>query len=146
MRRLEEALALARGHGVGWIVPSILNGMGTIIAERGDHARAAEAFREGLALGRSRGNSGDVVDAMEGLARLGAAGEAKAARLFGAAARLRDEIGAPLTPTERAYLDPVMSALEEALGAEEFAAAWAAGRALSPEQAIAEALELAGEP
>ncbi|HEU5432579.1 MAG TPA: tetratricopeptide repeat protein, partial [Thermomicrobiales bacterium] len=137
--RLEEALTLARSHEVGWLAPSILNGLGTTVADLGDQARAAAFFREGLELGRVRGNPGDVVDALEGLARVDAAGgqAAGAARRFGAAASLRDEIGMPHVPSERAYLEPVWIALRGALGNESFAAAWADGRALTPEQAAA---------
>jgi predicted ATPase/class 3 adenylate cyclase len=143
--RLEEALGLARNHRVHWLVPSILNGLGTTTVEVGDRTKAAALFREGLALGRARGNPGDVIDALEGLARVDAVGgqAVGAARLFGAAARLRDEIGMPHVPTERAELEPVWKDLRSDLGAEAFAAAWAAGQALTPEQVAVPALALA---
>jgi hypothetical protein len=44
-------------------------------------------------------------------------------------------------PADRRRYDRNVSAVHVALGAETFAAAWAAGRALSLEQAIAEATD-----
>jgi hypothetical protein len=76
---------------------------------------------------------------LEGFAHVaGAEGDAeRAARLFGAAEALREALGAPLPPVERAHYDRSVAATRAALGEEAFAAAWAEGRALSLEQAIA---------
>jgi hypothetical protein len=65
----------------------------------------------------------------------------RAARLFGATDVLRAALGLPVRPADRRRYDRDVSAVRAALGAETFAAAWAAGRALSLEQAIAEATE-----
>jgi predicted ATPase/DNA-binding CsgD family transcriptional regulator len=144
----EEALALAREHDVSWLVPNILIGLGFTTTDLGDHARAAELLKEGLGLGRVRGNLGDIIEALEGLARLTAAsGEmVQATRLFGAAATLREEIATPYMPTERVWIDPIQTELRAALGAEGFAATWAAGASLSQEDAIEEALAVRAEP
>jgi hypothetical protein len=64
----------------------------------------------------------------------------RAARLLGAADALRDAIGAPLPPVYRAAHEHDMATARTALGDAAFAAAWAAGRALALEQAVAEAL------
>jgi DNA-binding CsgD family transcriptional regulator len=140
----EEALALARAHEVSWLVPNILLGLGFSTADLGDHARAAAFFREGLGLGCLRGNLGDVIEALEGLARLSAVtGQPKqATRLFAAAAALREEIATPYVPTERAWIEPILTELRAALGGEGFAAAWADGHAMSRDEAIAEALAI----
>ena len=136
--RFEAALALAREHGVAWLVPINLVGLGVAAMDLGDYPRAAACLREGLELGRAGENLGDVIDAIEGLARLGAAlGQgAPATRLFGATAAIRDEIGRPLSPAESGHVAPVLDALQDGLGAEGFAAAWAAGRTLSQDEAI----------
>jgi predicted ATPase len=68
----------------------------------------------------------------------------RAARLGGAAAALREALGIPLSPLQphlRADHELAMQALRAALGEEVFAAAWAAGRALPLEEAVAQALE-----
>jgi hypothetical protein len=84
-----------------------------------------------------------VLQALEGVAGVaGAQGQpARAARLFGATDALRAALGLPVRPADRRHYDRDVSAVRAALGAETFAAAWAAGRALSLEQAIAEATE-----
>jgi tetratricopeptide (TPR) repeat protein len=143
-----EALDLAREHDVSWIVPTILVGFGATIADLGDYERAAMLLHEGLDLGRARGNAADVIDALEGLARVSAlTGQLNlGARLYGAAAKLREEIAMPLSPTETAYAEPVLNTLREALGEDGLAAAWTDGRSLSQAEAIAAALAVHAEP
>ena len=62
----------------------------------------------------------------------------RAARLLGASAALREEIGTPLPPIVRTDHDHASNAAREALGEEAFEAAWAAGHAMSLEEAISE--------
>src|SRR5262245_15581222 len=62
----------------------------------------------------------------------------------GAAAALREAIGVPLRPTDRAVHDRGLAAARAGLGEAAFAIAWAAGRAMPLEQAVADALEEAG--
>jgi non-specific serine/threonine protein kinase len=146
--QLEEALALAREHDVTWLVAGIVIWLGIASSDLNDQARAAACLHEGLNLALARGDLRDVVDGLEGVARLGAAiGQPEqAARLVGAAATLRVEIGSPLSPAEHADFAPVLDALRLALGMEPFTEAVAAGQALSREAAIAEALAVEPEP
>jgi hypothetical protein len=65
----------------------------------------------------------------------------RAARLLGASAALRDDMGAPLAPTSRADHDHAANAARAALGEDAFAAAWAVGHAMSLEEAITDALD-----
>jgi hypothetical protein len=67
-----------------------------------------------------------------------------AARLLSAADAWREEVGLPRPPAEVGRFDREVSAVRDALGEEAFVAVWAAGRLLSPMQAIAQALENAG--
>ena len=68
-------------------------------------------------------------------------GPASAARIWGAAARLREEIGAPLPATEQARYDRQVAAARSALGDDAaFEAAWRSGRTMSLEQAVQHAL------
>jgi DNA-binding NarL/FixJ family response regulator len=64
---------------------------------------------------------------------------AQAARLLGAAGALRERLGAP--PPNPAGLARTRATVAAALPGPAFAAAWAAGRVLSPEQAAAGALD-----
>ena len=69
----------------------------------------------------------------------------RAARLFGAAAALRAAHGIVLRPCDHALHERTLAAARGLLGGEAFAAAWAAGQALSQDGAIAEALAVSGE-
>jgi len=87
-----------------------------------------------------------VAEALEASAQLFAAerkGE-QAARLWGAAEALREAIGAPWSPIEPEEEKREVTESRQAFGAEAFAAAWAAGRAMTAEQAITYALEESG--
>jgi DNA-binding NarL/FixJ family response regulator len=64
----------------------------------------------------------------------------RAARLYGAAEALREAIGIPLPPYHRPEYEREVAVTREALGEDRFAAAYAAGRALSIDEAVAEAL------
>jgi DNA-binding CsgD family transcriptional regulator len=144
---LEEVLALAREHHQDWLLPSILGGLALTAADLGDVSRASALFHEVLALAVAKGDLGSLIDGIEGLARVAAvAGQAhQSARLFGAGEALREKLTFPLSPTEIAYAEPVHERLRASLGADGFAAAWAAGQALSQEEALAEALALQAE-
>ncbi len=61
-----------------------------------------------------------------------------------AAATQWEALGVSLQPSARATLDQNIAAARAALGEEVFAAAWDAGRALSVEAAVAEALGESG--
>jgi len=60
----------------------------------------------------------------------------RAARLLGAAARLRETIGAPVHPVDRADHDRAVEVSRSALGAADFDRAWASGQAMSLEDVI----------
>jgi predicted ATPase/DNA-binding CsgD family transcriptional regulator len=146
--RYEEALTLAREHRVDWVVPAILLGLGMTTLDLRDYQRAAAFLQESLELGSARGNTVDVINTMEGLVKLASATGhmQRAARLFGAADRLREEIAMPLLPFEIAAFEPALQTLRNALGAESFAAARASGHALSRQEAIEEALSVRSDP
>jgi hypothetical protein len=66
--------------------------------------------------------------------------EERAARLFGAAEIQREAINETLTPADQAEYNSYVAAVRAQLDEPTFAAAWAAGRALPFEQAVAEGL------
>jgi hypothetical protein len=111
---------------------------------QGDYAAARSLHEEGLAIFRELGDKGGIAQSLESLAGLAAVwgrGLERAARLWGAAAALREAIGAPLPPSEREKYEREVGAARAALGEEAFASAWAEGEAMTLEQAIAYALE-----
>jgi hypothetical protein len=66
--------------------------------------------------------------------------------LAGAAAALRQRLGAPLTPAEQARLEKAQEFARRSLGNALGLAAWMEGWAMPIEQAIEEALNGAAEP
>jgi DNA-binding CsgD family transcriptional regulator len=146
--RYEESLTLAREHRVDWLIPATLLGLGLISLDRHDYPRAAALLHESLTVGAARGNTVDVIDTIEGLVQLAAAlgRMEQAARLFGAAGSLREAIAMPLMPFELARLEPVLQAMQDALGPDGVATAVATGQALSQDEAITEALAVRTEP
>ena len=80
-----------------------------------------------------------VAFGLEGLARVVAVqGELSwAARLWGAAETVRETIGAPIAPRERPAYESRVTAARAQHGEKTFATAWAEGRLMTPEQALA---------
>ena len=143
---LEESIALCRKAVHAWGIAYALMVLGDIALEQQDQDRAAGAYMEGLTLHQSVGSKWGVALCLDGLAKVAAAQEreARAAWLFAAAEGLRDAIGAPLSPSDRPAYEAALSAVRSAIGDEAFAAAWTAGQTLTPEQAVAAALEDSG--
>jgi predicted ATPase/class 3 adenylate cyclase len=117
-------------------------GLGRLAQKQGDAERAAALYREGLARYREKRRKPELAKGMEALGSLAVAqGQPeRAARLFGAADALREAAGAPMPPVERGDYQREVAAVLAALGKDTFATAWAAGRAMTLEQAIASAL------
>jgi hypothetical protein len=69
----------------------------------------------------------------------------RAARLWGAAERLRAALGCRPPPAARATYERALATACAQLGEAAFATAWEGGRALPVEQAIAEAVDDAAE-
>jgi hypothetical protein len=115
---------------------------------QGQLGRASACYRESFTT-RRRPTSYSYSDPetpyiIEGLAATAAAEGCaeRAARLFGAAEIWRALSGFPLPPTHRTIYDRDVAAALAQLGDDAFAGAWAAGRALTLDQAIAEALAI----
>ena len=82
---------------------------------------------EGLELFRALGHKLGIVNAIEELGAVSAArGDGvQATMLFSTAHALREEMGAPLPPADRADHDSVVAACRAQLGETAFAEAWA---------------------
>jgi tetratricopeptide (TPR) repeat protein len=139
----EEALALQRALGDRRGIAGSLLSLGLVASMQGEYAGAATLIEEGLLLGRDIGARDLAADSLESLGWVAAArGQPqRAARLGGAAGALREALGAPLWPEQRAGHDRAVRAMRAALGEDAFTGAWAEGQALTLEQAIALALE-----
>ena len=108
----------------------------------GDLTTAEALCREGLEQSARMGQRKAVAECLEASGAVCVAREqtGRAARLFAAAEALRDEMGVPIPPYERADYDHNLAAIRKALGKRAFARAWADGRATTWEDAVQEAL------
>jgi tetratricopeptide (TPR) repeat protein len=121
----------------------VLLDMGQAALAQGDLAQAAEFLVESLVLSREVGNLRDCAYCLEGLSMVAGVQERpeRAARLFGAAEILRESLGIPLPPVNRPRYERDVAAVCAQIDEVTFAAAWAAGRAMTLEQAIAGAVD-----
>ena len=139
----EQALAHFRRLNYRWGVAWVLGSLGYALLAQGEYERAAACLAEGIALGHELGTRGLPAEALEAMVWLAAAtGQpARGARLGGAAEALRAALSMALHPVLLAGHERAVLLMRAALGEEAFAAAWAEGRALPLEEAIALALE-----
>jgi hypothetical protein len=116
-----------------------LSNLAGVAERRGDYDRAAALSEESLRLNRTIGAEEQAVEGLQTFVLVTAArGQPRrAAQLAGAAEALREILDVPLRPHQQAAHDQAVQALRASLGEAEFAAAWAEGRELSLEQAIA---------
>ena len=136
-----ETLAIQRKLGHKLAMAHTLHNLGHVAHKESDDARAAACFAESLALFRELGNKLGVAFCLAGMAGVvGAHGQPEqAARLFGAAEALLVAIGDGLDPIDRVEYEHNVAAVRAQLDEGTFASAWAEGRTMSLEQAIAEA-------
>jgi predicted ATPase/DNA-binding XRE family transcriptional regulator len=139
---LEAGLDRARQDGHRYLAISDLHYLSRLAFEQGDYARSAALRREDLAAQREL--APDVAHGtarfLEGVALLAVVQDqlVAAARLFGAAAALHEDV----EDVERVELTPLASWIataRERLGTEAFTREWAAGRTLPLDTALDEA-------
>jgi predicted ATPase/DNA-binding SARP family transcriptional activator len=143
LSQLEESLTQFRDLDYTMGVGNTLTAMARVAHVQGDDSTAAQYFAKSLALLSETPFSESYLAALEGLAGVSAArGQPeRAARLFGTAETQRESRGMPLPPAYHAAYEHDVAAARAELNEATFAAAWAAGRAMTLEQAIAYALE-----
>ena len=140
----EEGWSLAREAGHAWTVSLTIGTLANLATEQGDLDRALRLYEETLALSRELGDQRGVAGTLGGLAGIVLAhGDVeRAARLLGAARALGDSISVAHL-AHHIYYKRLLASVRTRLDDATFAAAWEAGRALPPEDAIAEALAAA---
>jgi non-specific serine/threonine protein kinase len=124
-----------------------LGSLGFVLLGQGEYGEAKALLAESLSLRRELGDQVGMVQCLAGLAGIAnSVGQPeRAARLFGAAEALRAASGARLSPADRVDYDHNLAAARGQLGESAFAAAWDEGRAMTLEEAIAEAERIALE-
>lgn len=150
---LEESVALCREmrHQDG--LAQSLCALGRVEARQGNSAAACALNEESLAICSVLGDQEGVATCLEGLAdavaaqgSVGTSIRGKeawgasafwAALLWGAAEALRETIGMAIPPVWRAGHERSAAAVRTHLGEKAFAATWAEGRTMTPEQTLA---------
>jgi predicted ATPase/DNA-binding CsgD family transcriptional regulator len=139
----KESLALFREMGDAWGVTTVLVSLASAALLGGSGGRAAELFRESLGMRHDLGDRAGIAESLEGLAGVAAhAGDLeRAARRLGAAAAIRESIGAGSEPSRTGAADTrTVEMVRRRLGKQAFAAAFDNGRRLGCDGAVAEAL------
>ncbi len=137
----EEVLEINRGRSDLYFIALALSNLGATRLELGDVERARDLLRDGLSAARE---IGQVDLFIRGLAALGAVyareDPARGARLLGRADALREETASGDDDLERRVRDATKAELRGRLGEAAYAEAYAEGRALALEEALALAL------
>ncbi len=141
----EESLTFARHTGADHAEGSALACLAHVARRRSDLARAEVLGREELLIWRRLSTPLHIAGGLEGLAcTVAAAGKGaraeRVARLLGAAAALRERVDLSPSLHDRVNTERAAAEARLNLGVAGWAAAFAAGQALTLEEAIAEAL------
>lgn len=141
-QRLAEALELRRRHGDDRRLVEPLIDHAWLMLARQHGEEATRGFLDCLALARHVGDPFNVGEALAGLSTQAALEGrwADAARLAGASAALHEQIGAPPWESVAGINGRALRSAREALGSQQYAATFAEGRGLSPEDAVARLL------
>ncbi len=140
----EQGLAIFCELADRWGIAATLADLGNLAREQADYSTARSLYRDSIRIFQE-------LDHKRGIARLlecfacSAASQLDAERclrLAGAAAALRQNIGAPLTPAEQTRLEATLAPARQALSPAAANAAWSAGLALPMEKAVEEVLAL----
>lgn len=137
-----ESLSIARALGHKPSIAFTLVNVGEIAHNRAEYSAALIYYREGLGLFVEFGDRLSMTAVLESYAYVlvDQQDAVRAAQLLASAEAARESLNAPIPPRERGRYDHYVAAARAQIPADQFAAAWHAGRLLSIEQAIAEIL------
>ena len=141
-RLLEDSLEQRRALGDQRGVADTLRGLADLWREEGNCAATAASLAESLRMYSVLGDKANVERTLEEMAFLAAElGQTeRAARLWGAAERLWEELDLSRSPNAQEEHEKSVSAARATLGEEVFTSAWEDGRAMTLEQGITYAL------
>jgi non-specific serine/threonine protein kinase len=142
-----ESLEITRQTGQADGLGMSLFHLGDVAVDQGDLAAAHTWFADSLRIYRRTGSTRRQATVLDGVAGLAAASGAasRALRLAGAVAAFREATGLRNMPPLQARLERRLVPARAALSREAQAAAWAAGAAMSLDDAIADVLDAADD-
>ena len=138
-----RALSVFRESGDRWGSARSLADLGYIDCKQGDFTAARDEYREALEIFANLGHRRGIARVLEGSACLALEQKLpqRALKLAGAAARIRDLMGAPLMPADKEELNRSLRPAWELVPESEAAHAWREGSAMSVERAVEFCLE-----
>jgi non-specific serine/threonine protein kinase len=142
----EEGARVARAYGLGRELGIALQVLGTVLLHQRELDAAASTIADALRELRRDPQAFWIARALElmGVVECARAQPVRAARLFGAAERRRERMGAVLFRLDRERLAPPIAAARAAAGQAAFDAGWADGRAQPFEAVVDLAIDDAG--
>ncbi|MCC6615545.1 MAG: AAA family ATPase [Anaerolineae bacterium] len=141
-RAYQECTNLVEQTGDIRLFTAVLHNRALIAQHERDHEEAFALLRRSLVICRDiHHNNGVATDIQILAGSFGAVGEPeRATRLLGAAEAILERAGTFLEPYEEPEFDRIVAGVRAQLGDAAFQTAWADGRAMTLEQAVAEAL------
>lgn len=136
--QIEKSILLYREIGQRRALAESLAILAQIVLAQGERTEARVLYDESREIASELNHRWLIASCLEGRAGM-AAGEGQftwAVHLWGTADALRETIRVPIPLIDRAGYERSIATARTCLGEKDFAAAWEAGRAMTPEQAI----------
>ncbi|MGH2392009.1 MAG: hypothetical protein ACRDGH_00740, partial [Candidatus Limnocylindria bacterium] len=145
--RGEETLEVARRLGSGWLQASAERLLGRLALVAGEATEAEQYVHDALGRLVAKGFAIDIPECLDALAAVAATQESfeEAARLLGAAGAGRERLGIVGFPPEPEFWASIEGTTREALGFDSYDTAFAAGAALTTNEAVAYVRRARGE-
>jgi DNA-binding CsgD family transcriptional regulator len=142
----EESLSLLREIYHPGYMAGVLHNLAYLAHHRGEPEQALDLFAQALTLVRSQGDYRTIAYYLAGIGvTLGEVGQpGLGARIAGAGEALFEASGAVMLANDRVEYDRLLARMRARLGDTDFLAAWAEGRAMPVQEAVDQALTLAG--
>jgi hypothetical protein len=144
--KLEESAVFQQEMGSRFDSIEPLLGMARVAMAQQDLVEAHRRCQESLRIQVALGIQALVPACLEvvGMLLVAQARALEAVELWGTAEALREVLGVPMYPVERADYDKAVAAARKQLGEEAYARAWEKGRITPVEQVIATLLKMEG--
>jgi predicted ATPase len=139
----EQGLTIFRELGDQWGIAATMADLGSLAREQTDYSAARSLYRDSLRMFRELEHKRGIARLLECFACLAAAQQeaGRSLRLAGAAAALRQNIGAPRPLAEQAKLEAILDTARKTLTDAAGTAAWSEGWAMPIEKAIDEVMK-----
>jgi predicted ATPase/serine/threonine protein kinase len=141
----EQSLAIFRELGDRWGIAGSLADLGNLTRDQMDYEASQALYRESIRIFQELGHKRGIARLLECFACSAASQlqPERSLRLAGAAAALRQVLGAPLPPVEQAQVEKSLEPARKALSNAAASAAWLEGWGMPVEKAVEDALTAA---